>query len=244
MRRGVHRPTRAWLAEHGISGWPWERGARAEERITEMIWDLLDPGADLALALIVRDALLAGADPRAAARIVGDTPLWGCVPGTCPAPDLRLVDAGNLIRVIVEHKCGAAANSRSYPRFNTLPRFGDPLALSLPGRPHQPPQAGPWGQGQLWQIDYYRCTPAWVRPLKTGEPVTLPDATDALWVLLDLGGRHAADVFWDAHTGRDWVTTGYADFVPPLVSAYDHALRSGIFGQAHRLEVLLRMIGS
>lgn len=247
MRKGVHRPTRSWLAERGIGVWQWEQPRpRYEQVITTEIRDLLDPDTDLTLALIVRDAILAGVDKSIVARAVGNAPLWGYETGTRTTPDLCLLDAGNQIRVVVEHKCGAKPNSEPYPRFNTLTRFNDPLALSLPARPANPGDAaeGPWGQGELWQIDYYRCTRDWIKVLQTGEPVTLPDATAALWILLDARGRDARNLFWDGHTSGEWITTGYQQFVSPLISAYDHALQNGLTARANRLEKLLRMIGS
>jgi|ERR1035438_3072346 hypothetical protein len=246
MRRGVHRPTRSWLRERGIVAWQWEPGDRAEQLITRAIRDLLDPGIDRALALIVRDAILAGVDKRTVASVVGDAPVWGYESCTRAGPDLCLLDADNQIHVVVEHKCGAPPNAEPYPHFNTLTRFNDPLALSLPSRPADSADVpdGPWGRGKLWQIDYYRCTRNWIQALKTGEPVTLPDATAVVWILLDLHGRDARDLFWDGHTSGEWITTGYQQFVPPLISAYDNALHDGLTARTNRLEQLLRMIGS
>lgn len=246
MRRGVHEPTRKWLAGRGIPAWPWAQGDRAEQRITSVIRDLLNPDDDHALALVVRDAILAGVDKRLAAKIIGNAPLWGYEPCSSPGPDLGLLDESNQIRVVVEHKCGALPNCQAYPRFHTLARFGDRLARSLPGRPTGPGTGPgkPWGEGLLWQIDYYRCTPSWIRPLESGEPVTLPDATAALWILLDLAGRDARELFWDGHTSGEWITTSYRQFVPPLIEAYDDALNASFTARADRIELLLRMIGS
>jgi hypothetical protein len=235
------------LAERDIRSWPWEHGDRPEQSITSALRDLLDPGIDLALALIVRDAILAGASERIVVDVVGDAPLWGYESRTRAGPDLCVIDADNRIRVVVEHKCGAKANCEPYPLFNTLTRFNDPLALSLPARPAETddiPDTGPWGQGLLWQTDYYRCTRDWIRPLETGEPVTLPDATAVLWILLDIDGRDARELFWDGHTSGDWITTSYQQFLPPLISAYDDPLSHGRKAMAERVEPLLRMIGS
>ncbi len=245
MRLGVHEPTRVWLAERGIPAWQWE-GHRYEAGITSALRCLLDPDADLALALVIRDAILAGVDKAVAARSVGNVPLWGYESGASATPDLCMIDETSQIRVVVEHKCGADPQCDRYPRFNTLTRFGDPLALSLPRRPadSEDVSGGPWGQGRLWQIDYYRCTRDWIRALETGEPVTLPDATKALWVLLDIHGRDARELYWDGHTSGEWITTSYQQFVPPIISAYDNALRNGLTTRANRIESLLRMLGS
>jgi hypothetical protein len=153
MRPGVHEPTRSWLSDRRIDTWQW-KDSRYEQTITTTIRELLDPDTDPALALVVRDAILSGAGRCLTARLIGDTPLWGYESCATPAPDLCLIDVSNQIRVVIEHTCGASPNAGSYPDFNALARFGDPLALSAPTRPDDlddAPQA--WGLGKLWQTD-------------------------------------------------------------------------------------------
>lgn len=57
-----------------------------------------------------------------------------------------------------------------------------------------------------------------------------------LWILLDIDGRDARDLFWDGHTSGEWITTSYQQFVPPLISAYDEALHNGLTARVSRLE--------
>jgi hypothetical protein len=245
VRPSLHEPTRAWLADRGIPAWQW-KNQRKEATTTSAIRGLLDPDKDLTLALIIRDALLAGADKRRVAQVIGQTPLWGYESGARATPDLGMIDATNQIRVVIEHKRGAAPHPGRYPHFNTLTRFNEPLALSLPARltDGENVLVGPWGYGKLWQIDYYRCTNDWIRALETGHPVTLPDATKALWILLDSKGRDARELYWEGHTSAEWTTTSYGQFVPPIISAYDDALENGLTARANQIEGLLRMLGS
>jgi hypothetical protein len=65
-----------------------------------------------------------------------------------------------------------------------------------------------------------------------------------LWILLDIDGRDARELFWDGHTSGDWITTSDQQFVPPLISAYADPLSHGRKAMAERVEPLLRMIGS
>src|SRR5690348_4180480 len=108
-----------------------------------------------------------------------------------------MIDADNRIRVVVEHKCGAKANCEPYPLFDTLTRFNDPLRfLCRPARlkPMMSRTPGHGARGcSCRPITTVARGTGSIRPLETGEPVTLPDATAVLWILLDIDGRDARE---------------------------------------------------
>lgn len=210
-------------------------------------------------ALLVHLALLSGVNPTERDRVISGEQLWNWAPCASPGPDLGIVNASDRVLAVFEHKRDARSNVTSYARFQGRRRFDDPVAQSLIIPEHTPGRHAPgecrgceehWHTGLrrgrfaagMPQIDFYRCTPdRWVRPLKKGGNIHLPDPAKVLWVFVDRYGRTAGEAFPGAHTAAEWHTTSYDDLGPGLWKAYEFAL-SGTEGEGRGIEELGRAL--
>lgn len=163
-------------------------------------------------------------------------------------PDLVLHDDGGRIRVVVEHKLRAQESCVPVAPYRRLPpsaRFDDPYAEAFSlvpadeaaDLPHEHPPRAVWKDegcplgctlhktvrssgGRvvtvISQLDRYRVFRGWVDDLFPH--LTLPNARDAVWLLLDQRGRSlatAADASYSAEAG-EWSTTGHLQLLPVL----------------------------
>jgi hypothetical protein len=246
MTKAQARTTWTLVNEMNRRGWSphaWKPKQQVENTITRAIWALMDPGTDLELACVTTQGLLVGVNSDDRKRI-GDQPLWGFLPQASPGPDLSPVDQRDRIRICLENKWRASPNAASYRRFDLSQRFFDSTAMSLSNRPRDDEYvpdgvwSNPGGIGPLlYQIDYYRCNSSWVRP-----QVTLDNADDVIWILLDREGRSATEVFSGAHTAHIWQTTSYEEFARRLLAGYDAAIDKGCIDRAEKLKGLVCML--
>lgn len=234
----------AAMRDHGLRP---RAGEFSEREATDRIFGVFDHLA-LRTAWLVHLALLSGVDPAERDRVISGEQLWSWAPCANPGPDLGIVNASDRVLAVFEHKRDARSNVTSYARFQGRSRFDDPVAQSLVIPEHTPGRHAPgecrgcedyWHTGLrrgrfaagMPQIDFYRCTPdRWVRPLKTGGNIHLPDPAQVLWVLIDRYGRTAGEAFPGAHTAAEWHTTSYDDLGPGLWKAYEFALSDAAGG--------------
>lgn len=249
----------AAMRDHGLSP---RAGEFSEREATDRIFGVFGH-VPPRIAWLVHLALLSGVDPGERDRVIGGEQLWSWAPHASPGPDLGLVNASDWVLAVFEHKRDARSNVTSYARFKGRRRFDDPVAQSLIVPEHTRGLHAPaecrgcedhWHTGLrkgrfaagMPQIDFYRCTPdRWVRPLRNGGSIHLPDPASVLWVLIDRYGRSAGEAFPGSHTAAHWHTTSYDDLGPALWTAYESALSDtesgsqGIEGLGKALEAVV-----
>ncbi|MEU4243996.1 hypothetical protein [Actinoplanes sp. NPDC026619] len=193
--------------------WVWRRRDRIEETMTKAIWDLFDPGSDPLLAHAAAEALLGGVEAPTRTSVTS-RPLWGYLSQAHGGPDLILV-ADNRVRVVVEHKRGARPNYTGLPLFAGSQRFDDPMARAVnpigDSTRHGHADCDCYWHTQrgrdglvtagIPQIDAYRTFRRWVRP-----EISLDDANDVIWLLLDQKSRAAHTAFPESATAGAWHT--------------------------------------
>jgi hypothetical protein len=228
---------------------------RREEETTKAIWDLFHPVSDYATTRLAQQALLAGA-PRAVQELAGTDPLYSFTLPGIGGPDMVLLDEGNRVRVVVEHKQEAPPQAPASMPYRDLKPWrgagevGEKLLKEVvetgldrwhPGeapdcqcvlhtqRKTKDPYKGMLRSG-IWQIDAYRCFGRWLADVVVddeGARVQLDDPSKVAWIILDRYDRDPAYLFDGAYTAAQWHVTGYPEFARPLASAYRRTSDAG-----------------
>lgn len=227
------------MITHTLSGQGWSLPLESDTRenaVTRAFHDAMWPTI---IDTIVR-SLLAGA-PHAQVQNILSRPYYVFLPRRTPCPDMVILDADDNVLCVLEFKINAPANPTSVLIAARDGYLEDATETDL-ALEYEDLHAHDWdhcacGSGQLvknqgglhlpaiWQIDCYRFTRGWLQQ----NGLTIVKPADVLWVLVDLRGRAARDVFrlhgprhplpLTAHSADQWHTTSYAALVPALLTA-------------------------
>jgi hypothetical protein len=213
------------------------QGSPKEDEVTRALYGAMWP--DL-IGEVLR-ALLAGAPRDRVEEILAQPFYLVYIPTSAPCPDIVVTDADGAVLCVIEHKIRAPSNGTTVKRaaHHGYLHTAAAAMLGVEGmdvEPHSWDECtcgddhlvkGPKHRHALaiWQIDTYSFTTGWLR--RNGW--TIKDPATVLWVLLDLRGRAAADVFTvpgqppnsplTARSADQWHTTSYTALVPALLQA-------------------------
>lgn len=174
--------------------WTWA-SRRREDATTRAIWDLLSPADDASIAKAVTRGLLAGVD-SAYWSLMPDEPMYGYLPIARGGPDLLLLDCGDRVHAVIEHKRSGPSQVTAAVTMLAGEYFDDAIARSVvpAGNMNWHPPAHDWSCGcafhtqprksdrfvraGVWQIDGYRSIRWWLGNADRANGLRVPNRSD------------------------------------------------------------------